>query len=298
QVTGSVQGVVFTTEQDNSRLVVPGTKVSLDGPTHLESESNGEGTFIFGAVPVGSYKVTAQAPGLTATQNVEVRAGTVSQLDLEMKIEAVSDSTTVSASTEPVETKESAGSNTVGQSAVEHMPNRDENFQNLLPLVPGVVRGPNGLINMKGARSSQSGSLVNSADVTDPATGERAINIPIDVVSSVKVISTPYDPEYGQFTGAVSNVETRPGDFNKFRMSAQNLLPRLYRVDGSIMGIAAVSPRFTFSGPIIKDRVAFTESVEYRYERNPVFSLPTLQRDSKSEKFDSYTQLDVNISKH
>src|SRR5262249_5458747 len=119
QATGSVQGAVFTTEQDNSRLVVPGTKVSLDGPTHLESESNGEGTFIFGAVPVGSYKVTAQAPGLTATQNLEVRAGTVSQLDLEMKIEGVSDSTTVSASTEPVETKESSGSNIVGQSAVE-----------------------------------------------------------------------------------------------------------------------------------------------------------------------------------
>jgi len=118
------------------------------------------------------------------------------------------------------------------------------------------------------------------------------------VVSSVQVLSTPYNPEYGKFTGAVSNVETRPGDFNKFHMSAQNLLPRLRRLDGSIMGIAAATPRFTFSGPIVKNRIAFTESVEYRYERAPVFSLPTLQRDTKSEKFDSYTQLDLNISKH
>jgi hypothetical protein len=93
------------------------------------------------------------------------------------------------------------------------MPNIDEHFESLLPLVPGVVRGPNGLINMKGARSSQNGSLVNSADVTDPAT--EAINIPIDVVSSVQVLSTPFDPEYGKFTGAVSSVETRPGDFDK-----------------------------------------------------------------------------------
>jgi hypothetical protein len=64
-----------------------------------------------------------------------------------------------------------------------------------------------------------------------------------------------------------------------------------------IMGIAAVSPRVTFSGPIVKDRVAFTESLQYRYERNPVYSLPTPERDTKSEKFDSYTQIDINISK-
>jgi len=295
---GSIQGVIFTTAQDNSRSLVPGTKLSLVGPVHLQTESDLEGKFAFDAVTPGSYTITADAPGLAATQEIEVRAGSVSKLELEVKLQAVTESTTVTASTEQVDTKESSGITTVGQAMVEHMPNRDERFEDLLPLVPGVVRGPSGRINMKGARSSENGSLLNSADVTDPATGESAINIPIDVVSSVQVLSTPYDPEYGKFTGAVSNVETRPGDFNKFRMSAQNLLPRLRRLDGAIMGIAAVSPRFTFSGPIVKDRVAFTESVEYRYERDPVFSLPTLQRDTKSEKFDSYTQLDVNISKH
>jgi len=108
--------------------------------------------------------------------------------------------------------------------------------------------------------------------VTDPATGTPALNIPIDVVSSVQVLSTPYNPEYGKFTGAVSNVETRPGSFNKFRISAQNLLPRLRRVDGSIMGIAAATPRVTVSGPIVKDRIAFTQSLEYRYQRDQVTS--------------------------
>jgi hypothetical protein len=54
-------------------------------------------------------------------------------------------------------------------------------------------------INMKGSRSNQGGWLVNSANVTDPATGDEAINLPIGVVSSVQVISHPYDPEYGKF---------------------------------------------------------------------------------------------------
>jgi len=294
---GAIQGLVFTIDPDGTRSVVPGTKISLDGSSHFEAESDAQGQFAFGSVPPGNYTVTANAPGLVASATVAVIAGSASQAPLEMKVAAVAESATVTATTEQVDTKESSGSTTIGESLVEHMPNQGERFEDLLPLVPGVVRGPSGRINMKGARASENGSLVNSADVTDPATGEAAISLPIDVVSSVQVLSTPYNPEFGKFTGAVSNVETRTGDFNKFRISAQNFLPRLRRVDGSIMGIAAVSPRVTFSGPIVKDRVAFTESLQYRYERNPVYSLPTPQRDTKSEKFDSYTQIDINISK-
>lgn len=296
QQAGTVQGLAFTSGQEGGRLVVRGAKVSLDGPSHLEAESNNEGKFTFDVVPCGLYTVTAHAPGLSATQTTLVSAGAVSDVGLEMKLQAVVESATVTASTNQVDTKETSGSTTIGESAVKHMPNRNERFEDLLPLVPGVVRGPDGRINMKGARASQNGSLVNSADVTDPATGISAINIPIDVVSSIKVLSTPYDPEYGKFTGAVSDVETRSGDFNRFRISAQNLLPRLRRIDGTIMGIAAFTPRFTFSGPIVKDRVAFTESVEYRYDREPVDSLPPLQSYNRKENFNSYTQLDVNIS--
>jgi hypothetical protein len=294
--TGTVQGVVFTADADGGRSVVPAAKISLDGSSHIEAQSTPEGKFVLRAIPAGSYTITAQASGMAATVRIEVTAETVSEVELQMKLQAVTESTTVSASAEPADTKEPSGINTVENSAIRNMPNIDEQFQSLLPLIPGVVRGPNGLINMKGARTSQNGSLVNSADVTDPATGATAINIPIDVVSSVKVLSTPYDPEYGKFTGAVSNVETRAGDFNKFRVSAQNLLPRFRRIDGSIMGVAAFSPRITFSGPIAKDRVAFTQSFEYRYERDPVDSLPILQSWTRSENFNSYTQIDFNIS--
>ena len=294
--TGTVRGLVFTADADGGRSVVPAAKISLDGPAHLEVQTNAEGKFACNAVPPGSYRISAEAMGLAATQNVSVTTATVSEIALEMKVQAVTQSTTVTASAERANPRAPSGTNTVGDSAIRNMPNIDEQFQSLLPLIPGVVRGPSGLISMKGARASQNGSLVNSADVTDPATGTAAISIPIDVVSSIQVLSTPYDPEYGKFTGAVSNVETRPGDFNRFRVSVQNLLPRFRRIDGSIMGVAAFSPRITFSGPVAKDRVAFTQSFEYRYERDPVDSLPILQSWTRSENFNSYTQIDFNIT--
>ena len=152
----------------------------------------------------------------------------------------------------------------------------NERFESLLPLVPGVVRGPDGHINLKGASSTQSGALVNSANVTDPATGGPAINLPIDVVSSVQVISNPYDPQYGKFTGAVSSVETKTGSYKGYHFSIQNMLPRWRDRGGHIVGIGAATPRMTFTGPMIKDRVAFTQSFEYRFVRTPVNSLPPL----------------------
>ena len=71
-----------------------------------------------------------------------------------MNVPGVTESTTETASAGSVDTKEPSGSKQIGESAVEHMPNRDERFENLLPLVPGVVRGPNGLVNLRKARWS------------------------------------------------------------------------------------------------------------------------------------------------
>jgi len=294
--TGTVQGVVFTVGADATHLIVPAAEVSLNGPAHIVVKGDGEGQFTFNSVPSGSYRIIGQAPGMSGARTIEVKPGGVCEVDLEMKIDAVQQSATVTANAGPADIRQQAGTSTIGESAINNMPNVDERWQTLLPLVPGVVRGPNGLINMKGARASQNGSLVNNADVTDPATGISAINIPIDVVSSVQVLSTPYDPEYGNFVGAVSDVETRLGDFNNFRMTFQNLLPRLRRIDGSIMGIAEATPRLTFSFPIVKDRAAITQSFEYRYERDPVDSLPPLQSWTRDENFNSYTQVDFNIS--
>src|SRR5262249_49894240 len=129
-----------------------------------------------------------------------------------------------------------------------------------------------------------------------PATGSPAISVPIDVVSNVQVISNPYDPQYGKLTGAVSSVETKTGNYDGFHFRAQNLLIRPRVRDGSIDGIGAATPRVSFTGPIVKNRIAITQALEYRYVRTPVNSLPAFQRDTKLESFDSYTQIDAIIN--
>ena len=293
--SGSIRGDVFTKGSNGEPAVLPGVLIVLHGPITKETESDAKGAFAVDGLSPGTYQIEANAPGLYAALAVEVGTGTSSTVPVEMNVAAVTSTVNVTTS-DTAQGEESAQHNTISQSVVEKAPNQEEKIESLLPLVPGVVRGPDGRINIKGAQATQAGWLVNSANVTDPATGGQAINLPIDVVSSVQVISNPYDPEYGKFTGAVSSVETRTSNFDNFHFSIQNLVPRARDRDGSIVGIGAFTPRTTITGPLIKDRLAFTQSLEYRFVRTPVESLPPLQRDTKIESLDSFSQFDLKIS--
>ena len=293
--SGSIRGEVVTKGTNGEPAVLPGVRIVLHGPVTKETESDSKGAFAVDGLPPGTYQIEANAPGLFAALAVEVSAGTSSNVAVELSVTAVTSTVNVTAS-DSAQAEESAQHNTISQAVVEKVPNQEEKIDSLLPLVPGVVRGPDGRINMKGAQATQAGWLVNSANVTDPATGGQAISLPIDVVSSVQVISNPYDPEYGKFTGAVSSVETRTSNFDKFHFSIQNLAPRARDRNGSIVGIGAFTPRTTITGPLIKDRLAFTQSLEYRFLRTPVDSLPPLQRDTTLESFDSFSQFDLKIS--
>jgi len=285
---GSVKGQVVVVDSTGSSYV-PGSVISLDGPEHLSTEADSNGKFSFQSVDPGIYIIKATAPGLDSLQSISVASGDVAELSLTLHIANTTTDVKVSANSSDVATI----NQTIDQKTINNAPNADERFETLLPLVPGVVRGPDGRINMKGARNTQSGALVNSANVTDPASGGPAINLPIDVVSSVQVVSNPFDPQYGRFTGALSTVETKTGDYKKMHFSVQNIVPRLRDRDGTIAGLDAVTPRLTLTGPLVRNRAAFMQSFEYRIIRTPVNSLPPLQRDTKLEGFNSYTQADI-----
>jgi hypothetical protein len=290
---GSIKGQVMVADSSGSSYV-PGALIVLTGPANLNTQSDANGQYSFSSVPTGTYTVQATAPGLATQQSVTVDPGVVLTLSLQLQVAATTTNVTVTASSANSDIATAA--QTVEQKTLDNAPNADQKFETLLPLVPGVVRGPDGRINMKGARNTQSGALVNSANVTDPALGGAAINLPIDVVSSVQVVSNPFDPQYGRFTGALSTVETKTGNYEKRHFTIQNVLPRWRERAGTIAGIGAATPRMTYTGPLVRNKAALTQSFEYRFIRTPVNSLPPLERDTKLEGFNSYTQGDFLLT--
>jgi len=295
-VMATISGTVFVTDPAGNHSFVPGAKVELTGSVSLTTESDERGEYSFASVPAGTYTVQGLCPGLLGVKAILVAAGETVQAPLELKVGEIKTSVDVNANTGPTDAIQPAPSQTINASTLRDAPNVNERFEGSLPLIPGVVRGPDGHINLKGTRDTQSGELVNSTNVTDPVTGSPAINLPVDVVQSVEVISNPYDPQYGRFTGAVSTVDTKTGNYDAYHFSIQNIVPRLRDRNGHILGIGAATPRTTLTGPLIKDRLAFTQSFEYRSVYTPVNSLPYNARDTKLESFDSYSQLDAIIS--
>ena len=295
ETMGQIQGTVFV-QDSQGQSCVPNAKVMLQAPVVIETKTDESGKFEFRNVPPGTYIIEVEAPGLVASQEVTIEVAKVAQFSLELKPTTVQDSVTVTAAASGGPATSPSPSGTVTASTLRNTPNVDDRAESILPTLPGVVRGPDGRINMKGARNTQSGALVNSANTTDPATGSPGIAVPIDVVSSVQVISNPYDPQYGKLTGAVASLETKTSDFDTFHLSVQNFIPRVRMRDGTVFGVGAATPRVTFTGPIWADHIAVTQSLEYRFVRTPVNSLPPFQRDTTLVSFNSYTQFDFNLT--
>ena len=290
-----VQGTAFVSDSAGPSYIA-NAKVTLRGPTIVQTETDEAGRFEFRDIQPGTYTIEVAAPGLSATQIVTVEASKGADIPLELKPATVEESVTVTASANEDPESSPSPTGTISSNTLQNAPNMDDRAESVLPTLPGVVRGPDGRINMKGARTTQSGALVNSANATDPATGGPGISMPIDVVASESVISNPYDPEYGKLTGAITTLDTKTSDFEKFHFSVHNFLPRARVRDGTIDGIGSATPRVTFTGPIWSDHIGFTQSLEYRFVRTPVNSLPASERDTTLASLNSYTQFDLNLT--
>src|SRR5215831_506589 len=296
----TLRGTVTALGASHETLKVPGALLKLtstaSASSALSAVTDDEGEYKFTGLNPGLYTLEISAPGFaTQIRRLTIRPSDTTVEDVRLEIESIKSTVTVNTQGEGVQAKEAAPASTLEQRTLQSVPLVNERFQDALPLIPGVVRGPDGLLNVKGARASQSGLTVNSANVTDPVTGEFAINLPIEAIQSVQVLTNPYAAEYGNFSGAVTTIETRSGT-DKFDVDFQNFSPRIRRRGGHFAGIEAFTPRLAFSGPIKKDKLWFMQSFEYRFVRTPVESLPPLERDTVLESFDSVSQLDWQMN--
>ncbi len=296
----SIRGVVVSLGPDGQPVYLAGAKVTVrlnaPGGWSLSTFSDEQGEFSFRDLQEGSYTLTVELRGFQAvTHSVSVKAGSVMELRIELELAPVPGEVTVTPEAETIDRTESSPTGTVRERILQNAPLVNERFQDALPLLPGVVRGPDGLINIKGARASQNGYLVNSTNVTDPVTGQFAINLPIDAIQDVQVLSSPYSAEYGRFTGAVTTVATRPSG-DKWAFKIQNILPRPRRRGGKTVGIEAATPRLFLGGPLMKNRLSLAQSFEYRFIRTKVESLPPLRNDTVLESFDSFSHFNLQLT--
>jgi hypothetical protein len=303
-------GLVASHQPAVGRVVV--TVTTLDGSVHLpgvsvelravderlaiaRSVTDGTGQVEFPEIPPGQYIATASRPGFVArdSQPFTVIADDTAQVLLDTQlglvmpeVEVRADMPSPTDSVQPV-----SMSDMLSGSIFESSPLPGDDFQSLLPLLPGVVRDADGRLRIRGGQPSQSALQVSSVSLIDPSTGDFDLDLPAQSVQSVEVLPNPFAAEYGRFSTSITQIRTRRGT-NDWEVSTGNLVPRFRAM---LRGIRGFEPRLSVRGPIKRDRLFLAQDLQFRYVATPVKSLPD-EPETDLRSLDSFTRVDHIVS--
>jgi hypothetical protein len=296
QGAGRVVATVTTLE---GTVQLPGAQVELReqprGTVLATTLTDGAGQVVFPDVPPGRYVISAVRAGFldSVSTPFDVRPGEAINVLLDVQltfnvptVDVVAKSPSPTDSVQPV-----SMSDMLDGSLMESSPLEGDDFQNLLPLLPGVVRGPDGRLRVKGGQPTQAALQVSSASLVDPSTGDFDLELPAPSVESVEVLANPFAAEYGRFSTSVTQIRTRRGT-NEWEVKPGNLMPRFHK---GFRGIRGFEPRFSVRGPVKRDRIFLAQDFQYRFVETPVKSLPD-EPDIELTSFDSFTRIDTIVS--
>ncbi len=294
--SGRVVATVTTLE---GTVQLPGAQVELreqpSGAVLATTLSDGAGQVVFPDVPPGRYTLGAVRAGFVDSTSTafDVRAGEVAKVLLDVQLTfTVPTVDVVAASPSPTDSIQPVSlSDMLDGTLMESSPLEGDDFQSLLPLLPGVVRGPDGRLRVKGGQPTQAALQVSSASLVDPSTGDFDLELPAPSVESVEVLANPFAAEFGRFSTSVTQIRTRRGT-DEWEFKPGSLMPRFRK---GFSGIRGFEPRFSVRGPIHRGRVFLAQDVQYRFVETPVKSLPN-EPDIELTSFDSFTRLDAILS--
>ncbi len=293
QPAGRVVATITTLE---GTVHMPGVQVDLRlaGQTVVIAQTltDAAGQVEFPDVPAGRYVITANRPGFLAKDSAafDVKAGEVARVLLDIRLTftppAVEVTATAAAATDSIQPV--SISDMVSGSVLDLAPLPGDDFRSLLPLLPGVVRGPDGRLRVKGGNPTQGAVQMSSAGLNDPSTGDFNVEVPGQSIESVEVLPNPFAAEYGRFSTSITQIRTKRGT-DEWQIKPGNFIPRITKS----FEIRAFEPALSIRGPLKPERLFIAQDFQYRYVTTSV-NTPTDQPDMRMRSFDSFTRLDAH----
>lgn len=247
QFRGSLRGTVT---DPTGAAVVGATVTLLDTDTNqkLVSVTDANGIYQFNALPPAPYKLTVEKAGFTTKvlDHVQIIPEQPNSLDIALEIGQVTQTITVSGTTEALDTETANINGTVTKKDVQNLPSFGRDVFQLVQLAPGVfgdgaqggggaaqnlpgTQGPGGTGGNQGIFQTENGPQAvaagqqyetNSYSIDGISTasavwgGTTIITPSEDSIQSVKIVSNAYDAEYGRFSGAQVQVTSASGTNN------------------------------------------------------------------------------------
>ena len=221
QTSGIVTGAVT----DPSGARIPGATVVLineaQGTKSTPVVTNDQGVYTFPTVVPGTYSVEVSLSGFQSTlrKGVTVSRGDRMQVEaIGLKASGVSTTIDVVDAAPLVQAASGERSSTVARTQLENLPSAtgaaDHNFLGYINIQPGVAG------NNRIGGGGQANYMLDGLSAMD--TGNNGLmggmNLPIDAVAEIKVVTSGYSAEYGRSSGLQVSAITRSGT-NRFHGS-------------------------------------------------------------------------------
>ena len=296
----SITGKITAVSGDGPASNLAGVTVKLSGPAAdaapQSTVTDADGQYEFTQLASGTYTLEASSDGFK-TWSGKLTLGATQALvkNVILEINSVKQEVEVQGEAAEIATQNVSITATLNPVQLESLPLPTQKFTEALSLVPGVVRTSTGKLNFKGQAESQGMLVVDSAENVDPVSGSFSIPIPIDIIESMVVYSLPESSEYGGFTGGLTTIETKPPS-GMWDFKLRDFIPAFRGKNGHLVGIANWTPRLLFGGPIVKNKVNFTEEVTYELRRVPVRGLSFPDNEIKTRSVTSFTNVQVILS--
>ena len=293
--SGSITGTV----RDPQGAAVPKAEVTVT------EEKTGVVVRTVTATDDGFYNITSLTPGIysvstspagfkkTVQTGVDLHVNENKTVNLDLQVGQVTETVTVTSESTPVELRSGEVSSLVTEKQVTELPLNGRNYAQLALMVPGVSpvtqagaggafatrgTGLNSGVDMSvnGNQSNTNLWTVDGVNNMDVGSNRTLLVFPsVDSIAEFRVERNSFSAEFGQAQGAVVNLITKGGSndfhgtlFEFFRndaLNANNFF--LNRAGQPKPQLEYNNFGGNFSGPIVKNRIFFFWSEEWRREK-------------------------------
>ena len=225
-VTASISGTV----NDPTGAVIPGatvTALNTDKGISNSTQTNTQGFYSFPALPTGKYEVSIRATGFEEYRQtgLVLDVDTALRVDAVMKVGAVNQEVSVSATAVHVDTSNTQMGEVITDTKMTAVPLNGRSYTDLMALQPGVAPASSGAassnpvsgnldpgnISISGQRESANGFMINGANAEENFYMVAGIIPNLDSIAEFRILTNNADAEYGNYSGGLVNVITKSG---------------------------------------------------------------------------------------
>src|ERR1041385_3833377 len=204
------------------------TATQLETNQRRATNSDRDGRFRFPYLPVGSYRVTVDAPGFaTVPQEVTLTVGQTLSLSIKLNVSGVAESVAVN-DVPAIETVRTQVSETIRPAEINQLPLNGRNYLDLALLVPAVSPTNTGSnqrfaetsavpgqgISVAGQRNLYNNFILDGVSANDDAADLTGTYFSQEVIREFQVITSGGIAEFGRASAGVINIVSKSGTNN------------------------------------------------------------------------------------